>query len=135
VAKFVGENNQWHARIAGYDSPFATIRTEEGNLFKTAVKGRFKQDDEIDLFIRPESIVLEPDPSMDNLNRFHIQVKSILFDGAKSKILAALPESDHEIQISLPQNRQFDHIQPGHEVEAGWAPESGIIFSREQVKP
>ena len=135
VARFVGENNQWSARVTDMDQQNVMIRTPEGNTFKTAMCDRFKPGDEIDLFLRPESILLEPDPSIETLNRFSITVKSILFDGANSRILAILPESGREIQISLPQTRQFDHIQPGDQIEAGWSPESGITFLKEKVAP
>ncbi len=135
VARFVGENNQWSARVTGLDHSIASIVTPEGNAFKTLLNDRLNPGDEVDLFLRPESILLEPDPSIATLNRFDIIVKSILFDGANSRILAVLPESLQEIQVSLPQNRQFDHIQPGNRVEAGWSMESGITFPRETVAP
>ena len=137
VARFVGENNQWSARVTGLDHnpdrQTALIRTPEGNAFKTIMRDRLEPGDEIDLFLRPESIVLEPDSSIETLNRFTIIVKSILFDGANSRILAQLPESEREIQISLPQTGQFDYIQPGDRIEAGWSPESGISFLREKA--
>jgi spermidine/putrescine transport system ATP-binding protein len=131
----VGENNQWSARVTDRDHAVASIVTPEGNAFKILLNDRLNPGDEVDLFLRPESILLEPDPSIATLNRFDIIVKSILFDGANSRILAVLPESLQEIQVSLPQNRQFDHIQPGNRVEAGWSMESGITFPRETVAP
>jgi len=133
VAKFVGENNQWSATVSSSDHEIASIVTPEGNAFNTIMQDRLEPGDDIDLFLRPESILLEPDPSIETLNRFSITVKSILFDGANSRILAVMPESDQEIQISLPQTRQFDHIKPGDRIKAGWSPESGIAFPREKV--
>lgn len=134
VASFVGENNQWGAKVTATENlqgqQVASIMTPEGQAFKVVIQGRINSGDDIDLFLRPESIVLEPDPAIEALNRFHIIVKSILFDGANSRILAQLPESDREIQISLPQTRQFDHIEPGNRVEAGWSPESGMMFAK-----
>jgi spermidine/putrescine transport system ATP-binding protein len=135
VARFVGENNRWSARVEGLDHTIASIVTPEGNRFKTVFHDRPNPNDEVDLFLRPESILLEPDPAIATLNRFNIIVKSILFDGANSRILAMLPESHQEIQISLPQNRQFDHIQPGNRIEAGWSMESGIMFPRKKAVP
>jgi len=137
VAKFVGENNQWRAKVTSIDNDQdqkrATIRTPEGNTFKAVMHDKLKPGDDIDLFLRPESILLEPDPILKMLNRFKILVKSILFDGANSRILALLPESEREIQISLPQTRQFDHIEPGDRIEAGWNPESGMMFPETKV--
>jgi spermidine/putrescine transport system ATP-binding protein len=133
VARFVGENNQWSAKITSTENNVASIVTPEGNAFRAVMNGTLKPGHDIDLFLRPESIVLEPDPSVENLNRFSITVKSILFDGANSRILALLPESGREIQISLPQTRQFDHIQPGGTIVAGWSPESGILFEKKET--
>ena len=133
VARFVGENNQWSAKITSIENHIASIVTPEGHFFKAVVNQTLKPGDDTDLFLRPESIVLEPDPSVANLNRFAIHVKSILFDGANSRVLALLPESGREIQISLPQTRQFDHIQPGSRIEAGWSPESGILFEKKET--
>ncbi|MFH1155308.1 MAG: ABC transporter ATP-binding protein [Pseudomonadota bacterium] len=135
VARFVGDNNRWRARVTGLDGAFASIMTPQGNVFSTAMQSPLKPGEEIDLFLRPGSILLEPDPSIQALNRFRICVKSILFDGANSRILAHVPESDKEIQISLPQTRQFDHIQPGDSIEAGWSPASGIAFPMETEAP
>ncbi|MBA3011832.1 MAG: ABC transporter ATP-binding protein [Proteobacteria bacterium] len=136
VARFVGENNQWDARVISLEEhqgrQVAAIMTPEGNQFEALVQGQLTPGDEIDLFLRPEAIVLEPDAAIEGLNRFFIIVRSILFDGANSRILALLPESDREIQISLPQTRQFDHIAPGDRVEAGWSPESGMMFVKEK---
>jgi spermidine/putrescine transport system ATP-binding protein len=143
VARFVGENNQWGARVTAIENiqtqPVASIMTPEGHSFKVVVQGPVKPGDDIDLFLRPEAIVLEPDSAIEALNRFHIVVTAILFDGANSRILARLPESDRKIQISLPQTRQFDHIEPGCRVAAGWSPESGMMFAKkikmEKVAP
>lgn len=139
VAKFVGENNQWAARVTGTETlegrQVASIQTPQGNAFKTLVHAPLSPGQEIDLFIRPESILLEPDPSIDGLNRFPLRVSSILFDGANSRILAQVPESDQKIQVSLPQTRQFDHIQPGDHIEAGWSLVSGIAFPKQGVTP
>ena len=135
VAMFVGENNRWNARVTAVDQKFASIRTPQGNRFKIILAPGLGVGAELDLFLRPESILLEPDPGMAELNRFSIQVKSILFDGANSRILAVLPDSLQEIQVSLPQNRQFDHIEAGDKIEAGWSPESGITFPQKEVTP
>lgn len=139
VARFVGENNQWDATVTAVENrdgrAMAAIRTPEGHAFTTLMHDRLPPGEDVDLFLRPESILLEPDPAIEALNRFSIIVKSILFDGANSRVLSLLPDSKREIQISLPQTRQFDHIQPGDRVEAGWSPESGMIFPRGPVIP
>jgi spermidine/putrescine transport system ATP-binding protein len=45
-------------------------------------------------------------------------------------LLANLPQSNREILIALPQNRQYDHIRVSDRVEVGWDLNSGICFQR-----
>ncbi len=131
VAKFVGENNLWEARLKTLDGDLATIDTPEGHEFKAVVSRPMEPGTGVDLFIRPEAIVLEPDPVLTALNRFDIHVASVLFDGANSRLLAKLPRTGRDIQVSLPQTRQFDHIRPGDTVTAGWDPSSAMVFPKE----
>jgi spermidine/putrescine transport system ATP-binding protein len=35
--------------------------------------------------------------------------------------------------VSLPQNRRFDHIEPGDEINVSWHPASGICFRSEEA--
>ncbi|MDD9302231.1 MAG: ABC transporter ATP-binding protein [Desulfobacter sp.] len=128
VAKFVGENNQWEAKICAVNGQMATIATPEGHEFKIPVAGNLSSGDQIDLFLRPEAIVLQPPSGLTGLNRFKVKVSSVLFDGANSRLLACLPESDRKIQVSLPQTRQFDHIRARDTITAGWDPESAMVF-------
>ena len=88
VARFVGENNQWSARVTGVEPSegrqMASIRTDQGDLFHTLAHDRLTPGQEVTLFLRPESILLDPDPAIEGLNRFFLRVTSILFDGANS---------------------------------------------------
>ena len=47
-------------------------------------------------------------------------IKSILFDGANSRLLASPANADTELMIALPQNRQYDHLAVGDRVDIGW---------------
>ena len=130
VARFVGENNLWEGTAAEVAADGITLATPEGHTFRAASVTGIAAGDPVDFFLRPEALVLEPDPGLDHLNRFEVRVRSILFDGANSRLLARLPRSDRELQISLPQTRQFDHIQPGDTVTAAWDPASATVFRR-----
>jgi spermidine/putrescine transport system ATP-binding protein len=130
VAKFVGDNNAWSGRIRQYDELTAEIETAEGSIFRTKVEERLQPGTEVDLFLRPEAMVIQPDPSIPDLNRFEVMVKSILFDGANSRLLANPLNDDTELLIALPQNRQYDYIQVNDKIEIGWDEQSGICFPR-----
>ena len=114
VAGFVGETNKFHA-VKLSDS---AIRTDEGmQLLSNFVDENIF--DECLLFIRPEAIALFPTNNEMGMNYFDLQVKTILFDGSNTKILANFLDNSHEIMVSLPQNREFTHIKVGDIVSAG----------------
>jgi spermidine/putrescine transport system ATP-binding protein len=128
VARFVGENNAWSGRVVSCSGGQADIRTEEGNHFRSRVAQAFEKSAPVNLFLRPEAIVIEPDPSLERFNRFRVKVRSILFDGANSRLLAHPVNAERELLIALPQNRQYDYIRAGDELEVGWDEKSGICF-------
>jgi len=133
VARFVGESNAWTGEVADRDETTATVATADGRRFRSRAPESLSAEslsigDRVELFVRPEALILQPDPGNDRLNRFTVTVRTILFDGANSRVLARWPGGDAEVTIALPQNRQFDHIRAGDSVEAGWDPASGILF-------
>ena len=130
VARFVGENNAWSGRIRQSEGITAEIETAEGSVFSTKLDETFQPGTEVDLFLRPEAMVIKPDPGIPDLNRFEVVVKSILFDGANSRLLANPLNADTELLIALPQNRQYDYIQINDKIEIGWDKQSGICFPR-----
>ncbi len=130
VARFVGDNNAWSGRIRQSERTTAEIETAEGSVFNTKVDETLQPGTEVDLFLRPEAMVIKPDPGIPDLNRFEVVVKSILFDGANSRLLAHPLNADTELLIALPQNRQYDYIQVNDKIEIGWDKQSGICFPR-----
>jgi len=130
VARFVGDNNAWSGRIRQSEGATAEIETAEGSVFNTKVDETLQPGTEVDLFLRPEAMVIKPDPGIPDLNRFEVVVKSILFDGANSRLLANPLNADTELLIALPQNRQYDYIQVNDKIEIGWDKQSGICFPR-----
>ena len=132
VAQFVGDNNAWSGKIRQCDENTAEIETSEGNVFRTKVRESLRPGDEVDLFLRPEAMLIKPDPSLSDLNRFEVIVKDILFDGANSRLLAHPLDADTELLIALPQTRQFDYIKKNDKIEIGWNEKSGICFPRKE---
>ncbi len=115
VAGFVGETNIFSASVETVE-PELTVRTSTGITMRaTAMQPMDGQH--CSLFIRPESIILMPDDDLQNLNHFELTVRTILFDGSNTKILAM--QGDSEIIVALPQNKQFAHIAPGDRINAG----------------
>jgi spermidine/putrescine transport system ATP-binding protein len=103
VAQFVGDNNAWSGIIRQCDDKIAEIETSEGYVFRTKLREALSAGTAVDLFLRPEAMLIQPDTSLSGLNRFEVVVKDILFDGANSRLLAHPRETDTELLIALPQ--------------------------------
>lgn len=130
VAQFVGDNNAWSGRVRQCNESTIEVETVDGFVFRTKVEETLQPGTEVDLFLRPEAMLIQPDPNISNLNRFEVMVKSILFDGANSQLLANPLNANTELLIALPQNRQYDYIQVSDKIEIGWDEQSGICFPR-----
>jgi spermidine/putrescine transport system ATP-binding protein len=130
VAQFVGDNNAWSGVIRQCDDKTAEIETSEGNVFRTQLREPLSAGTAVDLFLRPEAMLIQPDASLSGLNRFEVIVKDILFDGANSRLLAHPLETDTELLIALPQTRQYDYIKEDDKIEIGWNERSGICFAK-----
>jgi spermidine/putrescine transport system ATP-binding protein len=116
VAGFVGETNILPVKVMS-KSPLK-VKTAFGMELFGTLAGEFESD-QLDLFIRPESIILDPADTLEGVNRFSLTVRNILFDGSNTKLLATIGESDLELTVALPQNQQFAHIDRGDTVPAG----------------
>jgi len=115
VASFVGETNKFDAVL---NSDRISVKTKEGIDFNVVLIDETIQE-HCTLFIRPEAVVLLAEDGMDNMNYFNLTIKTVLFDGSNTKVLAQINDSDHEMMVSLPQNRRFSHIKVGEVVRAG----------------
>ena len=129
VARFVGENNCWSGRVQETDGDSVKVETGEGSTFACRAAAPLTTGTAVELFIRPEALLIMPDPGLADLNRFEVAVKALLFDGANSRLLVRPRHTDTEILIALPQNRQYDHIRVDDVIEVGWAAPSGICFA------
>lgn len=128
VARFVGDNNAWRGTVETRDGDRLTIRTTDGQVFSATDTTGLASGSTVELFIRPEAIIIAPDDSMTEINRLTVVVRSILFDGANSRLLAMPENGRTELMIALPQNRQYDHLNVGDRVEIGWSARSASCF-------
>jgi spermidine/putrescine transport system ATP-binding protein len=129
VARFVGENNSWSGIVRRREEKTVEIETASGQRFRSRTTGDLRPGTAVDLFLRPEAMIIQPPAEVPHLNRFEVTVKSILFDGANSRLLANPLNDDLELLIALPQNRQFDFIRKDDRIEVAWDEQSGICFA------
>ena len=129
VARFVGNNNRLPGTCVGYADGIAELKLTSGETIAAGTERQITPGAQAELFIRPESIIIEPAEELPELNRIQVMVSSILFDGANSQLLATSPALAEEFLISLPQNRQYEHICAGDRVEIGWDFRAGNCFT------
>ena len=116
VAGFVGETNVLPVQVIT-TTPLQ-VQTSFGlELRATPVNN--PAGDRLDLFIRPESIILDPAESIADINFFSLTVQNILFDGSNTKLLATVNHSETELTVALPQNQQFAYVGKGDTIKAG----------------
>jgi spermidine/putrescine transport system ATP-binding protein len=131
VARFVGENNAWSGTLRAGGEDLVEIEIPGGRRVRSAAAIPLAPGAAVELFIRPEAFLIQPDPGLPQLNRFPVTVKALLFDGANSRLLATPHDESRELLIALPQTRQYDHIRVGDRIEVGWHEQSGICFPAE----
>ncbi|HLW22717.1 MAG TPA: ABC transporter ATP-binding protein [Sphaerochaetaceae bacterium] len=135
VAQFVGSNNKIRVTLRRDAHGEMLARYTNGLDFRLI--GAFespKKDDEYDLFVRPESMVINPPEDHDNFNTMMVTVTSILFDGGNSRLLVQPDDTNDEIVVALPQTRQFDHIQAKDRIRIGWDTAKAICYKRRDWK-
>jgi len=128
VARFVGDNNRLPGKIVGCADGTAELQTASGEKLLIRTDRQLTPGVQAELYIRPESVILEPAQELPELNRLNVLVSSILFDGANTQLLVESPASDDELLISLPQNRQYEHISVKDRIEIGWDARAGNCF-------
>ena len=116
VASFIGETNILPVSVTS--SAPLKVQTSFGLELRGIAVSNY-QGNQLDLFIRPESIILAPADSIEDMNLFSLKILNILFDGSNTKLLATVDHSDHELTVALPQNQQFAHLGKGDTVPAG----------------
>lgn len=79
-------------------------------------------------------MIINPDDKWTHLNRLQVEVKSVLFDAANSRLIVTPEHSNKELIVALPQNRQYDHIRTRDFIKIGWDPASAICFSESGIK-
>lgn len=133
VAGFVGEANRWHGRVESQDKDGVKVTTADGvGLLATpAGETPLVPGGEVDIFVRPESVVIATDAdrvsSMDN--RITGDLVSILFNGANSRALIRDHQTGGELDVALPQTGEFSHLVRGEEVHLGWGMAQAKAFA------
>ncbi|KAA1174423.1 ABC transporter ATP-binding protein [Marinobacter salinexigens] len=128
VAGFVGDNNRISGDLVAVQGELAEIRLDDGSL----VRGRIASDDletggRVDLFIRPESLVLAGDALNSGYSGMDACIRSTLFDGANSRVEAE-GAGNNTLYARLPQDGSAPRFNENATVRLAWDPALARVF-------
>ena len=124
VAGFVGDTNRWRGRVESIDKDGIKVTSKDGVSLLATQGGdhALSQGAEVDIFVRPESVIISTDAErvagLDN--SISGELVSVLFNGANSRALIRDRQTGGELDVALPQTGEFSHLAQGQEVHLGW---------------
>jgi spermidine/putrescine transport system ATP-binding protein len=134
VAQFVGENNRFVGNLKKDNSSGFSVELDSGQKILAGKISNLEPGDRVELFARPEAMIIDPEPELENINVLDVEVKSILFDGGNSRLLVKSGQSDKELIVALPQNNMYDNIKPHDKIRIGWHPAGTVCFEDSGIK-
>jgi spermidine/putrescine transport system ATP-binding protein len=134
VAQFVGDNNQFIGKLQKDEKGQFFVVTDDQNRYQIHPPKNLHEGGKVEMYIRPQAMIINPDDKWTHLNRVRVEVKSVLFDAANSRLIVTPEHSNKELIVALPQNRQYDHIRTRDFIKIGWDPASTICFSESGIK-
>jgi len=133
VAGFVGDSNRWHGKVESLDKDGVKVVSADGVelLATSAGDAPLVQGGEVDIFVRPESVVLSIDEDRVSTmeNRIDGELISILFNGANSRALIRDRRTGGELDVALPQTGEFSSLARGQHVHLGWGMSQAKAFT------
>ena len=134
VAQFVGENNKFVGKLKKDSSDLYYVELDNGKKITAGQITDLEPGQRVELFARPEAMIINPEPELDNINVLDVEVKSILFDGGNSRLLVKGGETARELIVALPQNAMYDDIKPRDNIRIGWHPAGSVCFEDAGIK-
>jgi len=134
VAQFVGDNNKFTGKLEKDISGNFFVVSEDGQRFQACKISNIEPGERVDIFVRPEAMVINPKPERKGINVLNVEVREVLFEGSNSRLLAAVERSTKEITVALPQNKMYDYIRPRDQIKIGWNPTGSVCFKDTGVK-
>jgi len=128
VAQFVGENNKLIGKVHKDISGDFFLVLKNGNKLLIGKDCNFEPGEKVQMFIRPEAIIINPKTRLKNISVLDVVVKSILFDSANTKIWVIIEDLSEELIIRMPQNIQYDYIKIKDKIKIGWEAGSSVCF-------
>lgn len=134
VAQFVGENNKFVGELVENNSGHYSVELDGGQKIMAGKIANLRSGQQVELFARPEAMIINPETGLEDINVLDVEVKSILFDGGNSRLLVKSGETGRELIVGLPQNAMYDDIKPRDKIRVGWHPAGSVCFEDAGIK-
>ena len=129
VAGFVGDNNRLQGELVAVRDQFADIRLSDGTLVQGRVAGQLETGRPVDLFVRPEALVLTGEALATGMSATHATVQTTLFDGANSRVETR--SLGQTLYARLPQDGSAPKLQENGSIRLAWDPGLARVFAAE----
>jgi len=134
VAQFVGENNKFTGKLIKNGSGLFYVLLENGLKVRTSRGEDLEPEERVEMFIRPESLIINPKPEEKDFNIIDMEVKEVMFEGGNSRILGTVQGLANEVMVELSQDKKFSDIKVKDRIKVGWDPSSSVCFKDTGVK-
>ncbi len=132
VAGFVGDSN----RLQGILQREGLVRISSGQEFSARAAGSelASVGKAVSLFVRPESITpFLPGNSTQADNLLEVQIDTLLFDGANSRISVSGVHGGPQLTVRLPQTAEYARLREGDRLHIGWMADQALYFAAERA--
>ena len=133
VAQFVGENNKMAGKLDRDGSGLFFITLEGGIRLVVARPSALQVGEQVEVFVRPEAMSINPGPTPDGVNKVAVVVKAVLFDGGNSGLLCVIEGSSKELIVKLPQAVPYE-VKAHDRICVAWDPARAVCFRSAGVK-
>jgi len=133
VAQFVGDNNKFVGKLEKNASGEYFVSLEDGLRVLVGNVSGHAVGERVEMFIRPEAIIINPEANIKNMSILNVVIKAILFDGGNSRLLVVIDGSTKELILILPQNYPWN-IKAKDKIRIGWDPKRSVCFKSAGVK-
>ncbi|TXR53671.1 ABC transporter ATP-binding protein [Reinekea thalattae] len=133
VAGFVGEANEFSARVSAVNGTRLTLTSQSGReMTVESTEALLRQGDNAQVYLRPDAIELLPLENSNSENASPGVVDSVLFNGANS--LVTVKDSRGELlKVALPQTGDFANLRRGDKVLTGWQASQARCYPAEEA--
>ena len=132
VATFVGENNAFYGKVKSIKGDMVNVSADGNNFLAKAgdisegKKYAFKKNDDVIMFVRPESIFLK-DQNNHADNMFTAGVKTIEFEGNLKNIYLNI-EGKQDVRLSVSNAVNTTDLSNSKNVELKFSSQDAVVL-------